>query len=226
MLTQFPTIYGLDDQPLVDYQGQKMEHATAEQFIAMQAAATKDGFALAICSSYRSLDRQLAIWNAKACGERRLLDCNSQPLDASTLNDQQLVDAILIWSALPGTSRHHWGTDIDIFDANQITKRDLQLVSHEYQAGGPCYSLSKWLARYSEDFGFYLPFQAGKSGVSPEPWHLSYFPVANRCLSQFDSNTLNAILATKPMQLKEAVLPRLEKLVAEYVFRVAPSPSN
>ena len=48
--------------------------------------------------------------------ERPLLDANNQPLDALQLGETERLHAILHWSALPGTSRHHWGTDLDIYD--------------------------------------------------------------------------------------------------------------
>ena len=31
-----------------------------------------------------------------------------------------LIETILLWSALPGGSRHHWGTDVDVFDAAAV----------------------------------------------------------------------------------------------------------
>jgi hypothetical protein len=45
-----------------------------------------------------------------------LLDAHNQPLDALQLGETERLHAILHWSALPGTSRHHWGTDLDIYD--------------------------------------------------------------------------------------------------------------
>ncbi|QYK03287.1 M15 family metallopeptidase [Shewanella psychrotolerans] len=192
----------------------------------MQLAAAKDGLSIQICSAYRDLAKQLAIWNAKASGKRTLLDKNSEPIEIASLNDDQLVDAILLWSALPGISRHHWGTDIDLFDANNITRNDLQLISSEYEPNGPCHYLHNWLTCHASNFGFYFPYQAKLSGVSPEPWHLSYYPKANEYLKAFDIKTLANILSQQEMHLKHSVLGRLETLVDEFVYRIAPWPKT
>lgn len=199
----------------------KLESQTALAFKAMADCAAKDGIKLAICSAYRPFDRQLAIWNAKASGKRAVLDINEQPVDISPLSDDELVDLILLWSALPGASRHHWGTDIDVFDAEQIEAKSLRLVEAEYRDGGPCARLHQWLVANAKDFGFYFPFQRGQSAVSAEPWHISYFPVSQALLPQFEVNTLAQIIAHSDMLLKDAVIRRLPELVAEYVHRIA-----
>lgn len=199
----------------------QLEINTANAFNAMADAAKHAGITIGICSAYRSFERQLAIWNAKASGKRALLDANGQVINSEKLTDDALIDAILRWSALPGASRHHWGTDIDVFDANQINVSKLQLVQQEYAVGGPCSQLHTWLMANSADFGFYFPYQAGKSGVSPEPWHLSYAPKSQAMLTQFRSQDLANILKQSDILLKTAILTRLDKLVDEYVFRVA-----
>ncbi|MCE9778344.1 M15 family metallopeptidase [Shewanella algae] len=202
-----------------------LEAETAKAFLEMQAAAEQDGIALAICSGYRSFERQLAIWNAKASGKRPLLDKDSLPVgDIGALSDDELVALILLWSALPGASRHHWGTDLDLFDSAQISKHELKLVNAEYEPQGPCYKLDLWLDERAPDFGFYRPFQAGLSGVSPERWHLSFLPKAKGFLEQFDSDRLRQILDHSEVTLKQGLLRRLPELVETYVRRVAPYP--
>ncbi|WP_335923521.1 M15 family metallopeptidase [Shewanella chilikensis] len=204
-----------------------LEAETAKAFLKMQAAAEQDGIALAICSGYRSFERQLAIWNAKASGKRPLLDKNSLPVgDVGALSDDELVALILLWSALPGASRHHWGTDMDLFDSGQISKHELKLVNAEYEPQGPCYKLNLWLDERALDFGFYRPFQPGLSGVSPERWHLSFLPKAKGFLEKFDSDRLRQILDHSDLALKQSLLRRLPELVETYVRRVAPYPES
>ncbi|MEL4423814.1 M15 family metallopeptidase [Shewanella algae] len=204
-----------------------LEAETAKAFLKMQAAAEQDGIALAICSGYRSFERQLAIWNAKASGKRPLLDKNSLPVgDVGALSDDELVALILLWSALPGASRHHWGTDMDLFDSGQISKHELKLVNAEYEPQGPCYKLNLWLDERAQDFGFYRPFQPGLSGVSPERWHLSFLPKAKGFLEKFDSDRLRQILDHSDLALKQSLLRRLPELVETYVRRVAPYPES
>ncbi|HEX6397833.1 MAG TPA: M15 family metallopeptidase, partial [Steroidobacteraceae bacterium] len=85
-------------------------------FLAMRAAAAADGIDLVAFSSFRDFDRQLAIWNGKFRGERPMQDRAGKPLDPGSLSAAERVAAILWWSALPGASRHHWGTDFDVMD--------------------------------------------------------------------------------------------------------------
>ncbi|MCL1089729.1 M15 family metallopeptidase [Shewanella profunda] len=222
-------LYGLEPNTLVEifspYHSQEtrfqLEANTALAFEAMAAKAAQDGIHLAICSAYRPFERQLAIWNAKASGKRVVLDAFEQQIDIKGLTDNQLVDLILLWSALPGASRHHWGTDIDVFDASQIDAKALRLIEVEYIEGGPCAKLHSWLKDNAHDFGFYFPFQRGQSAVSPEPWHISYFPVSQLLLPQFDTHELAILLKNSDMLLKDAVLSRLSTLVDEYVLRIA-----
>lgn len=198
-----------------------LESQTALAFQAMAASATKDGIKLAICSAYRPFERQLAIWNAKASGKRAVLDINGQVVDIAKLSEDALIDLILLWSALPGASRHHWGTDLDVFDAGQIAVNCLRLVEAEYRDDGPCTQLHRWLLANAKDFGFYFPFQHGQSAVSAEPWHISYFPVSQTLLPHFEVQALAYIIGHSDMLLKDAVLARLPELVAEYVYRIA-----
>ncbi|MEE8192443.1 MAG: M15 family metallopeptidase, partial [Gemmatimonadales bacterium] len=84
----------------------------------LRDAAGKAGFDLQMLSGFRSFEQQLSIWNRKALGKLAVLDSNAVPLDIEKLSEKELVFAILRWSALPGASRHHWGTDLDVYDAN------------------------------------------------------------------------------------------------------------
>ncbi len=221
---QYPALYGLDESHLVPLGQFLLTARTLTAFNKMQQHALSDGIDVQICSAYRNFERQMAIWNGKALGKRTLLDINNQPIDHSRLTDEQLVDAILCWSALPGASRHHWGTDIDVFDGNNISKADLKLISDEYVDNGPCAQLASWLNQHAKEHGFYLPYQANKSGVSPEPWHLSYFPESSQFLSQYQPDSLRQLLSQAEITLQSALLKKLDTLVDHYVFFVANTP--
>ena len=43
------------------------------------------------------------------------------------MDDDAAIDKIIEYSTLPGTSRHHWGTDIDIIDAEPPEEGDVLL---------------------------------------------------------------------------------------------------
>ncbi|MDO6619273.1 MULTISPECIES: M15 family metallopeptidase [unclassified Shewanella] len=219
-----PALYGLDESQLVTVQGHLLTQKTADAFGQMQQHAVLDGIAIELCSAHRNFAKQAAIWNAKAQGKRILLDLNNQVLDCQNLTDDQLVDAILNWSALPGASRHHWGTDIDVYDGNNINRQQLKLISDEYLIDGPCGALSVWLQHHAQQYGFYLPYQAGRSGVSPEPWHLSYFPESSLYLAQYDRKSLKQLLSNSNISLKSALINRLDELVDRYVYFIADAP--
>jgi len=123
-----------------------LHYAAATSFLAMRDAAAQSGIDLVAASSFRDFDRQLAIWNAKWRGERPLLDRAGLPLDAASLDAGARIDAILCWSALPGGSRHHWGTDCDVIDAAALPQGyRVQLVPEEYVPGGVFARLTPWL---------------------------------------------------------------------------------
>ncbi|MBE8168748.1 MAG: M15 family metallopeptidase [Shewanella sp.] len=219
-------LYGLDDQHLVDYQCTKLETETCAAFQHMVKAALSEGIDLQICSGYRSFERQLFIWNNKVSGKRTVLDLNSNPIDIEGLNKKELIKTIMNWSALPGTSRHHWGTDIDVFDGNTITNEDLKLIPQEYQINGPCYKLHSWLKTHAHRFGFFFPYQEGKSGVNAEPWHLSYAPVSCQYIDAFIPIHLENILNAVDIHLYIEIQSQLPELLKQYFYFIAPIADN
>lgn len=104
----------------------------------MVRAAQQDNIELSIASGYRSFERQLSIWNRKFTGELAVLDINEQPLQISELSELALIESIMLFSALPGGSRHHWGTDIDVYAPNllpenyklRLENQNIPLVVH------------------------------------------------------------------------------------------------
>jgi LAS superfamily LD-carboxypeptidase LdcB len=194
-------------------------------FLAMRAAAAADGLDLVAFSSFRDFDRQLAIWNGKYRGERPMQDRAGRALDPLTLSPAERVGAILWWSALPGTSRHHWGTDFDVLDARAMPPGyALQVVPAEYQAGGMFHRLTTWLDAHMHAFGFFRPYTTDRGGVQPEPWHLSYAPVAQRAQAALSLEALRAVLADCAIEGKDEVLAALGRNYSGYVLNVDPPP--
>src|SRR6185437_11393328 len=120
---------------------------------------------LAIVSSFRDFARQAAIWNAKFRGERALLDRWGAPLEATKLSESERVAAILLWSALPGASRHHWGTDFDVIDRAAVPP-DYRpaLTAEEFTGAGPFARLNDWLGANLGDYGFFRPYLTDRGG--------------------------------------------------------------
>lgn len=214
-------LLGLDESHLilVGRGPHRLTAATAAAFNDMQVAATDEGFNLQAASSWRSFERQLAIWNGKWRGERPLLDADNQPLDALQLDDMERLHAILRWSALPGTSRHHWGTDLDIYDPDSLpVGTRLALEPWEYEAGGWFADLGEWLGDHMADFGFFLPYAKpldAAQGVAYEPWHISFAPESGE--QRLDPDALALCLQQADIEGKECILAHLDEILARYV---------
>lgn len=199
-----------------------------EPFRALCSAAKAEGIGLAIASGFRSFERQLAIWNAKAGGQRPVLDADSRPLAIDTLTDTELVFAILRWSALPGTSRHHWGTDMDLWDSAAVDSGyRLQLTPAEYTRGGPFERLAEWLASgQPAALGFVRPYDRDRGGTAPEPWHLSFLPVASHYQRRLTTECLRTALEDADLLLKGAVLANLDEICERFVQRTGNAESG
>lgn len=189
-------------------------------FLCLQQAAKQAGFNLQPASSYRDFERQKMIWNGKFCGERKVHDDQGNPCDIQHLDDWQKCRAILRWSAVPGASRHHWGTEIDIFDPDLLPQgQTLQLEPWEYQTGGYFQRLTNWLIANAENYGFYFPFmdrEDKKIGV--EPWHLSYFPIAEHYERLFSAEMLQQAWENEEIAGKVALLTHFDQLFDDYIL--------
>jgi LAS superfamily LD-carboxypeptidase LdcB len=197
-----------------------------DPFRALRDAAVSSGFDVAILSGFRGFDRQLSIWNRKARGELAVLDSNSRPLDIASLTERELVFAILRWSALPGASRHHWGTDIDVYDASaRPAGYEIELVPSEYEGEGMFAPLSEWVdARIADrtSFGFFRPYDRDRGGIAPERWHLSHGPLAAGFASTLTIELLRDTVLSADMLLKDVVLSNLEEIMDRFVKNTNP----
>lgn len=193
-------------------------------FLAMRRAAAEDGIDLLPVSSFRDFDAQVRIWNEKFQGRRALFDRNGRSLEASALETEALVDAILCWSAVPGGSRHHWGSDVDVIDrASVAAGASVRLLPEEFTAG-PFVPLNRWLAANMARFGFFRPYSTDQGGVAPEPWHLSYAPVAVPALEQLTEAVLRDALQGADLGGAEIVMKRLAQIHRRYVAAVDSAP--
>ncbi len=198
-----------------------LHYEAVASFLAMRDAAAEDGIDLAARSGFRDFDTQMLIWNRKWTGERQLNDRNSQPVERSRLGDDEAVDAILCWSAIPGGSRHHWGSDVDVIDASAVPEGcAVQLVPAEYAADGIFSRLTAWLDAHMTRFGFFRPYRTDRGGVSPEPWHLSYAPVSVPALESLSLSMLRQAIETSPIEGKPYVLARLPEIYTRFMLAI------
>ncbi|MPM08681.1 hypothetical protein SDC9_54995 [bioreactor metagenome] len=139
-------------------------------FIAMCDSALKDGISLSIVSATRTFDHQKMIWENKWNGRQYV---GGKLLNVAYPDEVERALVILKYSSMPGTSRHHWGTDIDI-----------NSVDPAYFKTAIGIKVLQWLESHAHYFGFcrpYTPFGPTRSkGFQPEEWHWSYIPIAYR----------------------------------------------
>jgi len=199
--------------------------AVVRPFLALRRAAAKAGIDLVAASSFRDFETQQRIWNEKWTGRRPLLDRAGVELQAVELKPLARVDAILTWSAAPGASRHHWGTDLDVYDRAAVAPGyRLRLTPDEYAPGGPFAALTAWLDEHMAEHGFYRPYQRDRGGVLPEPWHLSHWPTAREASRRLRIDTLRRAIEAAPVEGKSALLARLPRIYERYVRNVERPP--
>jgi len=133
----------------------------------MHAAAAKDGINLIIISATRNFDYQKGIWERK---------WNDAKYKGKT--DTETALNILKYSSMPGTSRHHWGTDVDF---NSVTP--------SYFTSGNGKKIYDWLTKNAATYGFaqtYTSKKNGRTGYEEEYWHWSYMPLSSMLLKQYN----------------------------------------
>lgn len=143
-------------------------------FIKMADEAKKEGVILKIVSATRNFYSQKAIWEMKWNGKRA--DWKDVTTKYPLAEDR--ARAILRYSSMPGTSRHHWGTDIDI--------NSVEPEYFETKKGKKEYD---WLVKNGARFGFCQPYSVKgverPNGYEEEKWHWSYMPLSKEFISQY-----------------------------------------
>ena len=166
------------DKKFADQSGRLMHKDAYTAFIEMWEQAKADGINLKIKSATRNFDYQKGIWERKWTGERLV---GGQNLDKTMHNHHDRALKILEYSSMPGTSRHHWGTDIDI-----------NAFENSYFENGQGKNEYDWLVSNAPTYGFCQPYTARgeerPNGYNEEKWHWSYLPVANEYLLQAKTN--------------------------------------
>ncbi|HDZ13330.1 hypothetical protein LCGC14_0822750 [marine sediment metagenome] len=165
--------------------GYKLLKEVNDAFLAMKKEAYKAGIDLKVVSAFRSFERQRSIWERKF--QNYTDDNDMEPLAA--------IDKIVEYSTIPGTSRHHWGTDIDIVDGYRKVDGDV-LVPSKFAEGEPFADFKKWMDENANTHGFYLVYTdtPGRRGFKYEPWHYSYAPISKPMLAEFRKKNIMRLL--------------------------------
>ncbi|MDV7105078.1 M15 family metallopeptidase [Vibrio sp. TH_r3] len=207
------------------FQTVKINTLIQEDLLHLVDAADKAGFQLEVASGFRNFERQKKIWNNKFSGKTAILDSASQTLDHSLLTDKERLFAILRWSALPGTSRHHWGTDLDIYAKNLLPKNHrLQLEPWEYLTGhqAPFYH---WLKRNLTQFGFFFPYEMDLGGIAPEPWHISHVKISEPYLEKLSKSVIIETLEQQDVLGFSVINENFKHIYTHYVTNICRSRS-
>ena len=129
-------------------------------------------------SATRTYREQARIWNRKWRANSSIKDKRKRALK------------ILEYSAMPGTSRHHWGTDFDIDELNFDIKEldfDINELNNEYYLAGNGKIIYSWLKDNAAKYGFYQPYTADRTtGHNEEKWHWSYKPLASQFIRDWN----------------------------------------
>jgi LAS superfamily LD-carboxypeptidase LdcB len=145
--------------------GQYLRREAYDAFKRMAEAARKENVELIIISATRNFEQQKAIWERKWDAE------------ASIQNEADRAKKILLYSSMPGTSRHHWGTDMD-----------LNNLENSYFESGEGLRIYTWLINHAGEFGFCQPYTSkenGRTGYEEEKWHWTYTPLSNEFLKTY-----------------------------------------
>ncbi len=149
--------------------GMYLQKETLQAFAKMHEHAIRDSIHLVILSATRNFASQKSIWEAKWTGKRLVED--GQNLASTTPDPVERALKILRYSSMPGTSRHHWGTDIDL---NHLT--------NEFFSQGEGKRIYNWLTLHAPTYGFCQPYSPKgvnrPNGYLEEKWHWSYLPLA------------------------------------------------
>ncbi|MBT8218793.1 MAG: M15 family metallopeptidase [Bacteroidia bacterium] len=166
--------------------GMYLRKEAYEAFKRMHHAAKIDGVDLTIISDTRNFKRQKAIWENKWNGVT--LVESGQNLSKTVSDPIERALIILKYSSMPGSSRHHWGTDIDINNwENRYFQSGQGLIEYE------------WLINNAAEFGFCQPYtqkdENRPNGYNEEKWHWSYMPLAKQLTEFASKNFKNSILS-------------------------------
>lgn len=141
---------------------------TYHAFLQMQEKAAAEGIHFRIISGTRNFEHQKRIWEYKWDEKYKKLP----PLERAK--------KILEFSSMPSSSRHHWGTDLD-----------LNSLRNDYFSAGKGKQEYNWLKKNAHKFGFYqvyTPKEGGRKGYNEEKWHWSYLPLSSIYLTFYNEH--------------------------------------
>ena len=173
------------------------------KFKEMYASAQKDSCTLTIISGTRNFYEQKAIWDRK------------WSINIASMDSMASAKKILLFSSMPSTSRHHWGTDIDLINLN-----------NSYFESGKGLKEYTWLCENASKYGFCQVYDdkevTKRTGYELEKWHWSYMPIAAKYLQKYNElvnySVINGFTGSnlaKKMNSIELYVNGIDKLCSE-----------
>ena len=180
-----------------------MQKEAYEAFVAMAVHAKKDQVILKIVSATRLFEDQKLLWENKFSGKRKVFGKN---LAKHYKDPIKRARAIMQYSAPPGLSRHHWGTDIDI-----------NTVETDYFKKKSGKKVYEWLSIHASKYGYCQTYTKRDAcrphGYNEEKWHWSYLPLADQYwldqMKWFDPEQINGFMGCEAVRQ----LPVLEHFI-------------
>jgi len=173
-----------------------------EAYKKMYEAALSDGIKLLITSGHRTFAEQIYEWE---------LRWNDPRTDRPFSDDIEKAKYLLQYRSMPGITRHHWGTDIDI--------NSFELAYYQTEEGQKVYN---WLKENAANYGFYQPYNESdgkrRTGYKEEKWHWSYKPLARIMLIKY----LNLVSIDDIFGFKGDNAAKVLPIIAEWVLGINP----
>lgn len=169
--------------------GYKLRKEVNDAFLKLSTEALKSDIRIQVVSSYRGFAHQNRIWERKY----------KQNINRG-LSPKESIKKIIEYSTIPGTSRHHWATDLDLIDAN--VNQPSNVLNPIHYEGEGCFSKFKiWMNKHANEFGFYLVYtnKDDRKGFKYEPWHYSYKPLSKPFLEQYQKLDLRTIFKSEDL---------------------------
>lgn len=210
-----------------------MHHGVKDSLIKLQKMFLLEQIQMEIASGYRSFEQQELIWNEKVEGKRTLLDADEvTKLDVNKLSEEIILEKILLFSSIPGVSRHHWGTDFDFFDLTyyKLNSKKLLLVNSEYTKEGPNSHLIEKFIKWEQNdtHSFYRPYvnqqirqyQQNQNAITSdftknsfvlrEEWHISDKNLSSKFQEKYTFEIFCKNLKNSHFHLKNIIMKRPE----------------
>lgn len=140
----------------VDGKNHRVDERIADALGSMLKDCRKNGLDPMICSSYRSNETQISLFQSMVKRYKN-----------QGMSDEEAVNAAKIIVAYPGTSEHQLGLAVDI-----VSKKYQVLDEKQEQT-----KVYRWLKEHCVEYGFIVRYPDGKTditGIIYEPWHFRY----------------------------------------------------